>query len=67
MGKSKQAFMETRQGQQDVDEYFQWLKEEEWQQYIDEMEAEYHKKYGYALTFRMKWAEYLKKLEYGTK
>ncbi len=67
MSRSKELFMETRQGQQDVDEYFQWLKEEEWQQYLQSREEDFHRKYGYALTFRMKWAEYLKKLEYGTK
>ena len=58
MGLSKQAFMETREGQQDIAEYFQWLKEEEWQHYVSQMEDEYHKKYGYALMFRMKWAEF---------
>lgn len=58
MGLCKQAFMETREGQQDIAEYFQWLQESEWQAYLDEMEAEYHKKYGYALMFRMKWAEF---------
>jgi len=52
--------METREGQQDIQEYFEWMSEQEWLQYVDEMEAEYHKKYGYALMFRMKWAEFKK-------
>jgi len=52
--------METREGQQDIQEYFEWMSQQEWLQYVDEMEAEYHKKYGYALMFRMKWAEFKK-------
>ena len=60
MGLSKQAFMETREGQQDIQEYFEWIREEEWQHYVSQMEDEYHKKYGYALMFRMKWAEFKK-------
>ncbi len=60
MSRSKELFMETRQGQQDIQEYFEWMSEQEWLQYVDEMEAEYHKKYGYALMFRMKWAEFKK-------
>ncbi len=60
MSRSKELFMETREGQQDIQEYFEWMSEQEWLQYVDEMEAEYHKKYGYALMFRMKWAEFKK-------
>jgi len=58
MSRSKELFMETREGQQDIQEYFEWMSQQEWQHYIDEMEAEYHKKYGHALMFRMKWAEF---------
>lgn len=65
MSASKQAFMETREGQQDIAEYFQWMKEEEWQAYLQSREEDFHRKYGYALTFRMKWAEYLKKVNHG--
>jgi len=43
---------------EDIQEYFEWIREEEWQHYVSQMEDEYHKKYGYALMFRMKWAEF---------
>ena len=56
MGKSKELYMQTNQ--QDIQEYFEWIREEEWQHYVSQMEDEYHKKYGYALMFRMKWAEF---------
>lgn len=58
MSASKQAFMETREGQQDIQEYFEWMSQQEWQHYIYEMEDEYHRLYGWNLMFRMKWAEF---------
>ena len=58
MGKSKELYMQMHN--EDIQEYFEWMSEQEWLQYVDEMEAEYHKKYGYALMFRMKWAEFKK-------
>ena len=38
------AFMETRDGMEDMKEYFQWIKEEEWKQYVDAMEEEAKKR-----------------------
>ena len=35
MGKSKEAFMQTREGSQDICEYFQWLTDLQWQQELD--------------------------------
>ena len=43
---------------EDIQEYFEWMSEQEWLQYVDEMEAEYHRLYGWNLMFRMKWAEF---------
>ena len=56
MGKSKELYMQMHN--EDIQEYFEWIREEEWQHYVSQMEDEYHKKYGYALMFRMKWAEF---------
>ena len=56
MGKSKELYMQMHN--EDIQEYFEWIREEEWQHYIDEMEAEYHRLYGWNLMFRMKWAEF---------
>ena len=61
MGKSKMAFMETRDGMEDMKEYFQWIKEEEWKQYVDAMEEEFHRKYGHQLMFRIEWGKWLRK------
>lgn len=61
MGASKQAFMETREGQQDIAEYFELLSEQQWQEYVLEMEELFHKRYGHALMFRLKWAEFKSK------
>lgn len=56
MGKSKELYMQMHN--EDIQEYFEWIREEEWQHYVSQMEDEYHKRYGYALMFRMKWAEF---------
>lgn len=56
MGKSRELYMQMHN--EDIQEYFEWIREEEWQHYVSQMEDEYHKKYGYALMFRMKWAEF---------
>ena len=58
MGKSKELYMQMHN--EDIQEYFEWIREEEWQHYVSQMEDEYLKRYGYALMFRMKWAEFKK-------
>lgn len=56
MGKSKELYMQMHN--EDIQEYFEWMSQQEWEAYIQAMEDEYHKRYGYALMFRMKWAEF---------
>jgi len=58
MGKSKELYMQMHN--EDIQEYFEWMSQQEWEAYIQAMEDEYHKRYGYALMFRMKWAEFKK-------
>ena len=56
MGQSKNLYMETHQ--EDIQEYFQWLREEEWQQYLNAKEEEFHKKYGHSLAFKIEWYKF---------
>lgn len=65
MGKSGEWFMQTREMEAEVDDtdyqYFEWLSNAQWQDYVTEMENKLHKKYGYGATFQLKWAEFLTK------
>lgn len=44
-------------------EYFELLTQEQWQVYVDRVEAHLHEKFGYGLHFRMRWMEW-KRLNY---
>ena len=60
MGKTAQLYLDNRQEPDDSDyQYFQWMSDKEWQEYLDEKENEYHRKFGHALVFRMEWNKFL--------
>ena len=40
-------------------EYFQWLSEQEWLEYVRAEKEAYREKYGYTLTFRLIWYDFL--------
>ena len=66
MGKTAQLYLDNCQEPDDSDyQYFQWMSDKEWQEYLDEEEKRCHAKYGYGVTFMLKWAEYLKKVNHG--
>ena len=60
MSKSKEMFMETRQGMSDIGEYFEWLADKEWQEYLNETKKLYMEKYKNApATFKLAWSQFL--------
>ena len=63
MSRSSELFMQTREMEAQVDDsdyqYFEWLTDKQWQEYLDEKENEYHRKFGHALVFRMEWNKFL--------
>lgn len=63
MGKSNELYQQTigSQGDDSDYQYFQWLTDKEWQEYLYEEELNYHKRYGYGATFILLWSEFLKK------
>ena len=63
MSRSSELFMQTREMEAQVDDsdyqYFEWLTDKQWQDYLDEEEKRYHTKYGYGVTFHLMWSEFL--------
>lgn len=60
MSKSNELYMTTQQSPEDLDyQYFVWMSDKEWQEYLDEEEKRYHTKYGYGVAFMLKWSEFL--------
>jgi hypothetical protein len=65
MGRSKEAFMETREGSADINEYFQWLTDLEWQQHVEKCEDYIHEKFGHGLHATLELQKLLKRKENG--
>lgn len=61
MGKSNELYMTTQQSPDDSDyQYFQWLTDKEWQEYLEEERQAMEKKYrDFPATLTLKWAEFL--------
>lgn len=60
MGKTAQLYLDNRQEPDDSDyQYFQWMSDKEWQEYLDEEEKRYHTKYGWGVTFLLMWSDFL--------
>ena len=60
MSKSNELFQQVQQSPDDSDyQYFCWLTDKQWQEYLDEEEMKYHAKFGWGVAFMLKWSEFL--------
>jgi len=48
-------------GQTDIQEYFEWMSQQQWQEYLDAEIQKTHNLYGYGVHARLKIAEFLSK------
>ncbi len=65
MSRSNELFMQQHDKEVMVDDtdqqYFEWLREQDWNKYVAKTEYEFRKKYSYGATFRLMWADFLNK------